>query len=66
MFLKLRTAQMLAEDMDILPIIGHDYFNELKTQIATDSLSDENKAFLPYIQKAVAYCSIVRGAIIYW
>jgi hypothetical protein len=60
-FLKLRPAQTLAEDLDIEPLIGMEFFAELKAQIAADSVSAANLTFLPYLQKAVVHSSIYRG-----
>lgn len=57
-FQKLRIYQSQTEDFDILPAIGREYFNEIKTQISTNNLSPHNKSFLPYLQKAVAHLSI--------
>lgn len=62
-FLKLRNFQALVEDFDIKPLIGHQLFAQLKTEIASDSLTAENKALVDYIQKAVAYRSIYRGNV---
>lgn len=45
----------------VLPAIGREFFDELKTQILNDNLSPENTLFLPYLQKAVAYGSIEQG-----
>ena len=59
-FMKVKSAQTLVEDFDIKPLIGIDYYDELKEQVATDSLSDANKAFMIYLQKAVAYQTIFR------
>ncbi|MDF1546416.1 MAG: hypothetical protein P1P88_01250, partial [Bacteroidales bacterium] len=46
-FQKLRNAQNLAEDFDIIPLIGRDLYDEIKTQIATDNLDEANQKFLP-------------------
>jgi hypothetical protein len=58
LFSKLRLYQQYAEDFDIIAGIGSAYYNELKSQISAGTLSPENAAFLPYLQKAVANLSI--------
>jgi len=60
-FLKLKNAQVLAEDFDIKPLIGIDYYDSLKAQILSGTISDEDAMFLIILKKAVAYCSIARG-----
>jgi hypothetical protein len=62
-FLKLRNAQVVAEDFDIKTMIGADYFEELKAQILADNLSDANEVFVIYLKKAVAYRTIFRGGL---
>jgi len=62
-FMKIRNFQTLAEDFDIMPLIGYAYFAELKAQILAGNLSNANAAFLPYLKKAVAYNTIKRGGI---
>lgn len=62
-FLKLRSTQTVAEDFDIIPLIGLDLFAEIKTQILADSLSTENQALIPHLKKAVAYRTIFRGGL---
>lgn len=62
-FLKLRNQQTVAEDFDILPLIGREFFDELKTQILADSLSAVNAKFLQLLQKAVAFRTIYRGGV---
>lgn len=60
-FLKLRPAQTLVEDLDILPLIGFEYFTELKNQIEADSVSAANLIFIQRLQKAVAHGTFFRG-----
>lgn len=62
-FMRLRRSQVLSEDFDIIPLIGQDYFAELKYQILSDSLTEANNNFLKYLVKAVAYRTIFRGGI---
>ena len=60
-FIKLRPAITLAEDMEILPLIGRAFFDELKLQILDDTLTAKNQKVVDYIQKTVAYATIARG-----
>jgi len=60
-FLKIRPWQTPAEDFDIISLIGRAYFDELKTQIATDSLTPANALVVTRIQKAVAHLTIYHG-----
>lgn len=60
-FLKLRNFQRLAEDFTVLPLIGRAFFDELKFQIADSSIAGYNKAFLEFLQPAVAYSTINKG-----
>ncbi len=62
-FLKLRNHQTIAEDFDILPLIGREFFDELKTQILADSLTAANDKFLSLLEKAVAFRTIYRGGV---
>lgn len=62
-FIKLRSAQVVAEDFDIRGMIGIEFFDELKAQILADSLTPENAKFIPYLQKAVAHRTIYRGGL---
>jgi len=61
-FLKLRSYQTMAEDFDIISLIGRAFFDELKTQIKTDALTPENAKFVNLLQKAVAPLTIYHGA----
>lgn len=60
-FLKLRNAQVLVEDFDIKPLIGFEFYDELKTQVVGGTLTDVNRAFVAELQKAVAYRAIYHG-----
>ncbi len=62
-FLKLRPAQALTEDFDLIPLIGREFFDELKTQIKTDTLTTENLNAVNYIKKVIAFGTIFRGGI---
>jgi len=60
-FLKLRRFMNIVEDFKILPLIGRDFFDELKTQIKDNSLTTENSKAVEKIKKAVAFYSIEQG-----
>jgi len=60
-FLKLRPYQTFAEDFDVIAAIGRDYFDELKTQIAADTLTAANITFVNRLKKAVAQLTIYHG-----
>jgi len=62
-FLKLRNFQKIAEDFTILPLIGRAFFDELKTQIASDTLTAWNTAFLNFLKPAVAHATIYHGNV---
>ncbi len=63
MFLKLRNHQTIAEDFDVLPLIGRPFFDELKEQVVDDNLTPENEKFLQILKKAVAFNTIKRGGV---
>jgi len=48
---------LLIEDTYITAYLGKAFFSELKTQITTNTLTDHNKAVLPYLHKAISYIS---------
>ncbi len=60
-FLKIRGYQTLVEDFDVISEIGREYFDELKTEIASDTLTAANSIFLARLQKAVAHLTIYHG-----
>ncbi len=62
-FQKLRNYQTIVEDFDILPLIGREFFDELKLQIKEDNLTPENSTFLELLQKVVAFRAIHRGGV---
>jgi len=61
-FLTLKKYMRLIENSEIVGGICKTQFDEIKTQIAADSLSAANLALLPDLQTAVAYLTIARAA----
>lgn len=60
-FLYLRDSIEFTEEQYIEPIIGQDLFNEIKSQILSNSVSPTNAIILKWIQKAVAYKTIYHA-----
>jgi hypothetical protein len=60
-FLKLKRFMTRVEDFQVLPLLGRDYFDELKSQIKANTLSAANDAVVDIICKAVAPLSVAEG-----
>ena len=60
-FLKIRDLMKTVEDFYIVPNIGQAYFDALKTSIAEDNVSTDDKKTLEFIQKAVAKLTISKA-----
>jgi hypothetical protein len=62
-----RLFKIVAQEFDlieiryIVPTISQELFDELKNQIANDSLTPENKVLLGYIKKAVAPLALMQA-----
>jgi hypothetical protein len=62
-YLALRAHIRMAEKKYILPALGQDLFDELKTQMQTNppSVSDANNALLPLIEEGLAWAAYYEG-----
>lgn len=49
------------EEFSILPTIGKDYYNELKTEILQKNISSQNIKVIDYLQKALANFTIANA-----
>jgi hypothetical protein len=58
-FIAMRATIRLAEKKYIIPAIGEEMFNELKTQMQTNpaSISTNNLKLIPYIEEALAWAA---------
>jgi hypothetical protein len=57
---EVNAAILQAQDVQIKPVTGREWFEELQQQIEDDTLTPANEAALPYIQKALAYAAVVK------
>ena len=62
-FLALRSHIRMAEKKYIIPAIGQELFDELKTQLQTNpsTVSDVNKKLLPLIEEGLAWAAYYEG-----
>jgi hypothetical protein len=60
-YLALRSHIRMAEKKYIIPAIGQELFDELKTEILNKTLTDENKTLLPLIQEGLAWAAYYEG-----
>ena len=58
LFIALKQAMKRVEDFKILPVIGQEYFDELKTQNAANTTTAANLLALALIRKATAHFTI--------
>lgn len=59
----LRPIMADVELFTIMPTIGQTYYDALKAEILANTLTDENKKALFYMQKAIAYLTIEQAII---
>lgn len=57
-FEQIKSVMADVELFMVTPSLGEEYVEELKTQIKEHNVSNDNKAILPYLQKAVAWSTI--------
>jgi predicted house-cleaning noncanonical NTP pyrophosphatase (MazG superfamily) len=60
-FLKLKKFIKQAEEFNIIPLIGREYFDELKEQILDNDIDETNVPVIEFIRAAVASHAIARG-----
>jgi hypothetical protein len=60
-FLSFRSTMKKVEDFFVMPIIAGDLFDEIKTQIAADTLTAENTKLLTMIRPAVANLTVAKA-----
>lgn len=60
-YLKMRSCMDKVDEMDIANILLPDYYAELKTKIAADTLSVADKAIIPYIKKAIVNLTALKA-----
>jgi hypothetical protein len=60
-FKKLAPFITMTHDMQLKPNLGDDFFNELKAALVGGTLSTEQKALVPYMQKCEVYFSLAQA-----
>jgi hypothetical protein len=63
LFMRLRPYRTKVEQYELKSYLGEDLYNEIKGQIAADTLNADNTALLPFIHQAVCNRAIEKGLI---
>lgn len=60
-FLALLPLMRIAEETDVLTLLGAEFYDEIKVHIAQNTVPDKSKLLINYLQKAIAHLAMVQA-----